>query len=254
MSMLLLMLSRIQLSLKNQFLIIWIGKFWHLGHISKEIFVQCLSMFLELLFISIPASRHIYLKGVRPSCQLIEIINLIQLMLREILRIWNLDRHAKIVSVVVVSWVPVVGHYLSLSRSNPEVFSHHLFPELGIQCPKQRELGFELFVAQSEAFVNVVESHLEVEHEVPMVVSEEKAVVLAASRMVGDQFIMKASGGNLVVIILLVSWVCHRIEVSLFHFFKGGKDPEHFQAPEVLLSLILRQALNILPDSNFWFH
>ena len=48
--------------------------------------------------------------------------------------------------------------------------------------------------------MNIVQSHLVVEHEVTMVVGKEETHMLAAGRMVGNEFIMEALGSNLIVL------------------------------------------------------
>lgn len=50
------------------------------------------------------------------------------------------------------------------------------------------------------------------------------------------------------------SWGSKGPEVSFLQTLKGREDAEHFEAPEVLLPLLLDQRLKISSDSDGLFH
>lgn len=84
------LMSRVNCPLNNLLFIFCVGvlvmeisrQFWVLEILDKLTF-----MVSELLFISKPASLHIYLKGIGTSCKSIDLIHLVQLVLREVVRV-----------------------------------------------------------------------------------------------------------------------------------------------------------------------
>ena len=48
--------------------------------------------------------------------------------------------------------------------------------------------------------MNIVQSHLIVEHEVAMIVGKEETHMLAAGRVVGNKFVMETLRSNLIVV------------------------------------------------------
>lgn len=150
-----------------------------------------------------------------------------------------------------------MGHHLPLHRRYRLVLGQHSLPQfLSVVVVELRELLGEGFGSQPQALVGVVKPEFELEHEVPMVISEEKASMFTACGVIGDELVMEACGLNLIVGsgAAFWSWGSKGPEVSFLQTLKGREDAEHFEAPEVLLPLLLGQRLKISSDSDGLFH
>ena len=118
--------------------------------------------------------------------------------------IGQFDRDDKIVFVVEICRIPVMSHNFFLLRSYLFVCLQNSIPSFRSKFVQVGIFSFEIVI--SEDLVSIVESHLKVEHQMPMVVGEEEAIMFTACGVIGYQFVMEAGRCHLVVGDLSFFW------------------------------------------------
>jgi hypothetical protein len=190
-----------------------------------------------------PTSAHVDFVRVTTSHCKVELVHGI-IVVRKESGVSQFNGDYQVVSTVKVSGIPVVSTDLQPSRRREAlVLLEHRGDDLtGVLIVERWKFSGKLLQVQPKALVSIVDSHFEVEHQVPVVVSKEEGVVLTSSGVVGDELIIQTARVD-----LIVSAVAQPVLtiVSIRRGAKGRQDSQHLQTPKVLLPGIGLQPLDV---------